>query len=1835
MRSGKLKKVLFLSPVVSPLSSSAVFSTPTSALGEVVSTPLRSVREQKEEQAARQRNAAMAESVAALEQCLESTKGKVDRIRQAIVAADHDYGKFNIHALKLYVRTVDAANDEYSGFLNRIYLVDPTMRNQFEPRYIDFEELYHFVRISLSEMIQQYEDDQKDAAEVAIAETLKQEKANSNSQAGSSGQAPPVQIVPSLLLQQAPLPTFDGSYEHWYKFRDRFTDIVNKCTNDSPATKLHFLDKALVGKAKGAIDQQTLNDNNYQGAWKILAKKFENLRMVVQVHITQLLSLKPMVKGNHAELTGLLDTVEKRLESLEFHNLKMTDKLSEALIVTLVITKLDAETRRAWEATVEHGKLPEYRKTMDFLREYCYMLERCEQPVGPPKSKNSTQTPRASAASSKVHTATVPSTNTCLLCNGDHLIGLCETFKGLSVNNRYSKAKQLGLCFACLKRGHRTANCKLDSSKLCECKKKHHPLMHFELKKESSEVATGNAETRKVAEGSGASIGEPQTVAKCEIQREPTTLVKQVLLATAEVDVLDSSGVAHKCRALLDSGAMASFVSERMCDLLSLRKRYVNVPVVGVTGAKTTVKFKATAMVKSRTTDYSFSLDCLVVPRVTGALPSLKVDAAGWPIPRDLKLADPKFCDPSRVDMLVGAEKFYELLQSRKIRLAGDLPQLQESLLGWLVAGPVYNTQNVVSVQVNQAIPTNEAETRLEELMKRFWTIEEQTSVTLANDDCERHFQATYTRGNDGRYIVQLPFREDAGQLGDSRAQAEQRFKALEKRLDKSPELKQMYSRFIHEYLELGHATVLKEGEKDAKDAYYLPHHCVLKPESSSTKLRVVFDASAKTTTNLSLNDVLMEAPIVQSALFDIVLRWRLPRYVFSGDVRQMYRQVLVHPEHTKYSRCLFRDDKTQQIQDLELQRVTYGVGPAGFLATRSLIQLAKDEEQNFPDASEVVLKSFYVDDALTGADTLEKALKLRMDMQELLRRGGFKLHKWCANDPGILEGVPLEDREKQLNFEDSEVNGVIKTLGLLWDPASDCFVFRVKPTVACSEPPTKRQVLSEIARLFDPLGVLGPVIVLAKIIMQRLWRKKIDWDETIPSEELEMWSKLRSELCELNNMRVPRRVTVDNPSVFELHGFSDASRAAYGCCVYLRSVTIEGIVEVKLLCGKSRVTPLKELNREEKEGSPEEDLTIPRLELCAAVLLANQIKTVRETLGIDLSRVVLRSDSKIVICWIKRPKPNLPVFVRNRIAEIRKITADTEWFHVGTTENPADLVSRGVLPTELLKSDLWWNGPDFLRSSVDESTDEIVDMNEPPVAFEAMTVVTASYDSLYTAIQNSSNFRRLQRVFGYVTRFVRNCRAKKNKEEPRRGNLTVADHRDSLYAMVRIVQHAVYREEISCILKGENVRGKLRNLHPIFDEKEKLLRVGGRIRNSVLPHDQKHPLILPEKNRFTDSVIEAIHREELHVGQNGLLARVRQQFWPVNAKRTIKRIVWRCVKCFKLKPRDVQQFMGDLPVARVTAAQPFVRTGVDYAGPFHLKQGRLRAPVKAYVCVFVCMTTKAIHFELVSSLSAEGFLGALHRFTGRRGNVSEMFSDNGTNFIGGERQLTELRDLLKSQLLENKIEEFCQPRGISWKFIPPKAPHQGGLWEAGVKSMKTHLRKTMNESYLTYEEMTTLLIQIEAILNSRPLFEQSNDPTDYEALSPAHFLIGREMTAIAEPLYDGLKENALSRYQLVQKRKQSFWKRWSSEYITGLQGRGKWYKTPTLLREGLLVILKEDGLPPQTWHLGRIIKVHPGDDGVVRVVTVRTSSGTYKRATTKIAVLPVDEGEQDPAMKG
>ncbi|XP_055543606.1 uncharacterized protein LOC129729147 [Wyeomyia smithii] len=451
--------------------------------------------------------------------------------------------------------------------------------------------------------------------------------------------------------------------------------------------------------------------------------------------------------------------------------------------------------------------------------------------------------------------------------------------------------------------------------------------MHFEEKCEITETATSNAETRPIARSSTTTQETPKIVAKCEVPVLTVSAHTQVMLATAVIDVIDRSGVAHRCRALLDSGAMANFISQRISDVLRLHEKCVNVPVIGVNGTRTTVKFKVNATVKSRRTNCDFSVDFLIVPRITGALPPMELDASKWPIPKQILLADPRFFCYSRVDMLIGAEVFYDLMGSGKIRMSNDLPLLQESLLGWLDAGTVSADRNVGSVKVLQATTSDPRDEQLNTLLERFWMIDEQTAEPL-NNDCERHFLETYSRGEDGRYTVQQPFRDDPGQLGDSRNQAEKMFKALENRLERRPEMKKLYSDFIHEYLELDHARILEPKE----------------PESSTTRFRVVFNASAKTTNGASLNDILMDAPTVQKPLFDIMLQWRLLKYAFTADAQRTYRQVKIDGAHTKYQRCLWRDDRTQPIQDIELLRVTYGIGPAGFLATRCLNQLAQDE---------------------------------------------------------------------------------------------------------------------------------------------------------------------------------------------------------------------------------------------------------------------------------------------------------------------------------------------------------------------------------------------------------------------------------------------------------------------------------------------------------------------------------------------------------------------------------------------------------------------------------------------------------------------------------------------------------------------------------------------------------------------------------------------------------------------------------------------------------------------------------------------------------------------------
>lgn len=315
---------------------------------------------------------------------------------------------------------------------------------------------------------------------------------------------------------------------------------------------------------------------------------------------------------------------------------------------------------------------------------------------------------------------------------------------------------------------------------------------------------------------------------------------------------------------------------------------------------------------------------------------------------------------------------------------------------------------------------------------------------------------------------------------------------------------------------------------------------------------------------------------------------------------------------------------------------------------------------------------------------------------------------------------------------------------------------------------------------------------------------------------------------------------------------------------------------------------------------------------------------------------------------------------------------------------------------------------------------------------------------------------------------------------------------------------------------------------------------------------------------------------------------------------------------------------MGNLPSSRVTVQFPFAEVGVDFCGPFQIKPMiRSRVLIKAYIAVFVCFTTKAIHLELVLDLTTDSFIAALKRFISTRGKPNTIHSDNATNFVGANLKLKKLREeFIQKSNFDTAMNE-CSIQDINWKFIPPGSPHFGGLWEAGVKSVKGHLYKILKNTTITQEQLNTLLIEIEATLNSRPLSICSDDPNDLQPLTPNHFLIGRSLQSIPEVQLTSVKQNQLKKWQICQQLYEHFWNRWSIEYLHHLQQKWKWHNENNELKVNQIVLLKQDNIPPRMWTLGKITELFRGSDNLVRVVTIRTSHGNYKRAINKICPLP------------
>ena len=1610
------------------------------------------------------------------------------------------------------------------------------------------------------------------------------------------------------------VPTFNGDIMEWATFWAAFKSTVD-CRKDlSNTKKLIYLRKAVKdSNTQLLLHSPSETEDMYLDVVKLLQSRFNRTREVHRQLTKSLMHLQPP-KHTREDLRFLGDTVQRKMDGLKTNGHYNAD----ALLTFMVYLVLPSRLQTLWDQYTKKEKgVPPIPDLLAFISEHAETLlagqptaERSAEAPERKTPRRQDKKPEQHKQRSHVHVVSSPSTPSytykweCVLCKPDkHPLHVCPQWLGYSVAQRLSHVKAKNLCSNCLAVGHLTTACK--STYRCrDCGQAHHTTIH----QESS---------------------PPSGVHSTMVQSQQ---VPDALLMTAEVLLKGPGGQELKARAFLDPGAAISLISSRVTQILDLpleasRVRFSAVQGTPCKGAKYLTSVTISPL------HYKKEIQCrpAVVQTVTDDIPNRPLAPVHeFPHLLGLRLADPQFNIPGKVDILLGADLWLQLQEpTPPITALPTEPGAQATIFGWVISGPAkYNGEatQISSAYHLQPTVTNED---LSQLVQRFWlsenTEEPELPVSLIEAEVQLHYSNHVSYSPSAcRYQVALPKKPDCQPLGESRSQAVQRYFSNEKSIIRRKVWKD-FQQVIQGYLDLEHAEKVPPAELHLPH-YYLPMHSVVKHSSTSTKLRVVFDGSATTSTGVSLNQSLQVGPTLHPTLGSILIRFRAYPVALTADVTKMYREVELVPEDRDLHRFIWRPTPEQPIQDYRMRRVTFGVSASPYLAVRTLQQTASDHEEDHPIATNHILTSFYVDDLLAGADTEEEAVELFSSLRSVLQKGGFNLCKFRSSSTTVLQSIP-QDLQEKLPVKDVTTlhsSSHPKALGLEWDSRQDFMSPSINMSTSYSS--TKRGIISDVSKTFDILGWISPAVLSMKLLYQQLWEKGQEWDDTVSPDLAEQHAKWREELPCLSQQQLPRCYSLPNcsPITQELHGFSDASLKAYGAVVYLRTTYHQHSPTISLVTAKTKVA---------KKNPP----TVPKLELCGAVLLTKLLTHVSTVLNIPIERINAWTDSSIVLAWLDGQPREFKQFVANRVSFILQATTPHTWKHVPTRDNPADCSSRGMMPAELLNHSLWWNGPSWLYQDHVQVPYQPPRRALPPPEIRTVHAIMIQSDLALRLGSVSNNYHFILSVTAWCLRFFHQLKEGRPDPDTRWKHLTYQELQTAEHWLWRHSQDRSFPKERRALLKHHCIApsSRLRALAPLLDEEE-LLRVGGRLSNSNLTKSQQHPVIVDSKD---SKLFNHMHVCLGHCGPSLLLCHTGNKLHVVGARQLSRDVCSQCVTCKRAAPRPVPQLLGDLPSSRIESNNPtFSSTGMDFAGPFMLKKGHTRRPVKvkAYVCVFICLATKAVHLEVTTDLTTAAFIASLKRFIARRGCPETLHCDNGSNFVGARNELRDLYHFLADDNHNNLIHQHLLKNRVNWTHIPERAPHFGGLWESAVRSMKKHLRRLMGSLLLTYEEMTTITCQVEACLNSRPLIPMTSHSQDgLSTLTASHFLLFNAPKAYPEDPRLPEEPRLLKRWNQCQAVVQHFWSRWSREYLNTLQSRTKWQSSKPNLREGDIVILKEDRTFACHWPLARITQTYPGPDGLVRVAKIKTATGVYKRPVTKLALLHRPDSSQEPSSHG
>ena len=1653
------------------------------------------------------------------------------------------------------------------------------------------------------------------------------------------------QYACAFKIEKPKMPQFYGDVREYITFRSDFKHVIG--TKYSDRDSITLLRSALTGKPLELIQGV---GSDYNAAWDYLDSIYGDPRFIADTITQDIVKFKPLRDDEDARFCDLVHLVKRSYNTLK--EVGRPHDMDNNHMLAIIEQRMCIDDRKVWSRHLEREKMD---ATLECIIAWMTGEMKSRMRAAAPL-RNAQQFSKQSVynfAADEVNSKPSFNWQKCWLCKtSDHWVDQCHKFTALTPAARLEKVKENHACFSCLKRAgrdHRASTCTrrrpcTEMVNNVPCNENHHPLLHSWPADTAIAVAS-------VVNNKGS------------------------LLPVITAKAVGQNGSEQLSNVLLDSGAQISLIRLDLAKRLNLTGKDVRIIVTKVGGEEEEMTSKVYQVhVKSLENGIVHAVKAVGIPCKSNEITEVKIADIAKRFGLDKMIL---FRGKGVLDMLIGID--HANMHTGETRQVGNLVA-RHSPLGWLIFGAMPGYKQEVSVlHVSFAAQVD---------MNDFWSTESM-GVQVDHCTCEAEKLSKIEReegkiieasceksGN--QWLIPYPWKRDPALLPDNKIQAIKRLESTERRLAKNPEHATAYDQQIREMEEMQFARKLSQKEIDdySGPVHYLAHHEVVRPEKRSTPLRIVFNSSSSFQGH-RLNDYWLKGPDLLNNLFGVILRFRERAVAISGDISKMYHRVLIPEMDQHIHRFLWRNMELDRVPDVYVKTVlTFGDKPAPAMAQIALRKTAEESQIVYPEAAKVLKDNVYMDDICDSVDTVEQAQKLTSDLDKVLAKGGFKVKGWVVRkdneneSPGgegkdilkILQDAVKEKQDNE-NHENEERDTKIlqaaagekqesenhgseekgmkilqgveeeKILGVAWNHKTDVFTFKVKTAFLASTerpshtevPLTKRMILSHIARIYDPIGFGAAFLIRAKVGMQQLWQRGDKWDQELSPEVCQEWITFFEELEGLNETSFPRCLTPkDAVGLPILCIFSDASREAFGTCAYLRWQTASGKFDIRFVAAKSRVAPLKELS-------------IPRLELQAAVLAARLYKTLQAESRLQFEKAIFFTDSAITHAWIRSQARTFKPFVSVRVGEIQSNSDPSQWRHAPGEFNVADDVSRGVPVTEL--GGRWRHGPEFLYQAEEDWPQDQSAKNEEehreeevqkecrrPHAVNLLTTVTTAQEVI--PCKKFSSWRKLLRVTAYVRRFIANLKAnigirnrtvRNDVGNPRKGALSSQELEEAETLWIIEAQQDLY---------ARHAKGEFAKLSPFVDE-DGVLRVGGRVDEAIVSYETRHPALLPNKHKISLLITRHMHQYG-HSGVAATAAKTRTKYWILRVHDLAKTIKFRCVTCRDMERRAENQFMGNLPRERLSPyAPPFHYTSCDYFGPYTVKIGRNKT-TKHYGVIFTCLNTRAVHLELAVDCSTMEYMQVLRRFFAIRGQPACMLSDNGTQLVGAER---ELREMLEGWNVE-QLQEFCAEKGMEWKFSTPAAPHQNGCAEALVKSCKFALKKAIGDQVLTPFELYTALLEAANLVNQRPIGRIPNDPDDGSYLCPNDMLLGRASSAVPQGPFKETN-NPRHRVEFLQKIIDSFWKRWTRDVFPLLVPRRKWNTERRNVRVDDVVMVADHNAVRGNWCIGRIVQVFPDSDGRIRNVKVRNASGEYRRPITKIAVIYPAEGYEDDDIIG